>query len=50
MTKDDEILIKRGEQLIPIRDLSKKEYEEFLELMNKLRMTYIALIRDYQKK
>lgn len=29
---------------IPIRDLPKMEYEEFLEVMHRLRMAYISVV------
>lgn len=29
--------------IVKVQDLPKSEYEEFLELMNKLRIAYIAL-------
>jgi len=50
MKKGDQIIIKRDDKLIPIQELPKKEYEEFLDFILQLRTLYIATKRDREKK
>ncbi len=39
-----DVLVKVNGELIPIRGLPKDEYEQFLDIMFKLRLAYISAI------
>lgn len=38
------VLLELDGELIPMNELEKKDYEDFLEFMNQLRLAYIAVV------
>jgi len=44
VSKITNILVEKDNKLIPIKDLPKIEYEEFLELIHRLRLAYITVV------
>ena len=48
--KAKRIFVEIDDELVNITDLDREDYEDFLEIMHKLRMVYITTVRFKNKK
>ena len=56
MTKEEKtdiitnVLVEINSKIVPIKELPQKQYEEFLDMMHKLRLGYITILNKQNEQ